>query len=434
MMKFYQSIRFRIVAIILVYGFMMICLNSSIAFFVVRKSMSEMIYQIVDTEVVRFKYQYEQDQTLPLPHSKYISTAKGRDGLPDQLKERVKDLPPGVHAIYPPKSRLPIHVGVVFLPDRESPYYLMFHRNDFFRENTPLYPGSLVLIALSLLLILGAIIGFVTSRILYAPVVKLMDQIRGLNPETIPVRLSEARNPNEIGMLTKTIETAMARINSFIQREKRFTRDASHELRTPLTIVGGAVEIMEQQPEVENNPLLSKPLKRISQSVKDMQATIEAFLWLAREENLSNETCKVTPVVQKALDANRHLIADKDVTLKIDILADKSLQAKEEILFITISNLIRNACQNTDAGTIRIGVDPDRIIITDTGVGIHPNQLSTITRPHIKGEKSDGFGLGLSIVERLCHRFGWELDIKSQPGKGTQISILWHDAGHHGMK
>jgi signal transduction histidine kinase len=387
-----------------------------------------MIYDLVGTEVDKFKYKYEKDRTTPLPHSKYISMHKGGNALPEQLKGRIKDLPPGVHALYPTKSRLPIHVGVIDLPDQDSQYYLIFHRNDFFKENAPLHPRYLILIALSLLLILGATIGYVTSRMLYAPVVKLMDQIRGLNPENIPVRLSEARNPNEIGMLTQTIETAMTRIKSFIQREKRFTRDASHELRTPLTIVGGAVEIMEQQPEVENNPLLFKPLKRISQSVKDMQATIETFLWLAREENQSNDTCKVALAVQKAVDANRHLIADKDVVLQVDILTDKSLQVKEEILYITIINLIRNACQHTDTGTIRIVVDQDHITITDTGVGIDSSQLSNITKPHIKGEKSDGFGLGLSIVERLCHRFGWDLDIKSRPGEGTRVSILFKDA------
>jgi signal transduction histidine kinase len=159
-----------------------------------------------------------------------------------------------------------------------------------------------------------------------------------------------------------------------------------------------------------------------------MQATIETFLWLAREENLSNDSCWVAPAVQKAVDANRHLIADKDVTLQIDILADTSLRVKEEILYITIINLIRNACQYTDTGTIRIVVDQDHVTITDTGVGIDSNQLSTITKPHIKGEKSDGFGLGLSIVERLCHRLGWELDIKSRPGEGTRVSILFKDA------
>jgi signal transduction histidine kinase len=407
---------------------MMIFMNSSIAFFVVRKSISKMMYNLIETEVNTLKCKYEKDRATPSPYSKSIHMYKGRDALPKGLKGRIKDLAPGVYALNTPESRLPINVGVIDLPDQDSPYFLILNGDDYFKENAPLRPRYLMLIALSLLLVLAATIGYVISRMLYAPVVKLMDQIRGLNPENIPVRLSEARNPNEIGMLTQTIETAMTRIKSFIQREKRFTRDASHELRTPLTIVGGAVEIMEQQPEVENNPLLFKPLKRISQSVKDMQATIETFLWLAREENLSNDTCKLAEAVQKAVDANRHLIADKNVALQVDILTDKSLQVKEEILYITIINLIRNACQHTDTGTIRIVVDQDHITITDTGVGIDSNQLSNITKPHIKGEKSDGFGLGLSIVERLCQRFGWELDIESRPGEGTRVSILFKDA------
>lgn len=304
---------------------------------------------------------------------------------------------------------------------------MIFHAREFFKENALLYPKEILMISLALLLIPGGIIGYFTSRMLYAPVLKLMGQIRGLNPENIPARFSVARSQNEIGLLTQSIETAMRRINAFIQREKRFTQDASHELRTPLTIVRGAVEIMEQQPEVENNPLLFKPLKRISQSVKDMQNTIESFLWLAREEKMSDETCRVEPVVRKAIDDNRYLIEVKDVEVRIDVNDDKSVKVKEEILYITVINLIRNAFQFTARGMVSIVIDKDYISITDTGTGIEAQKLDTVTQLHIKGEKSKGFGIGLSIVERLCSRFGWELQIKSQPGAGTEIIILWND-------
>jgi signal transduction histidine kinase len=47
---------------------------------------------------------------------------------------------------------------------------------------------------------------------------------------------------------------------------------------------------------------------------------------------------------------------------------------------------------------------------------------------HIKEATSQGFGLGLSIVSRLCKRFGWQLTIESEPGKGTRTRILWQDA------
>ncbi|WDP84479.1 MAG: sensor histidine kinase [Desulfobacter sp.] len=49
------------------------------------------------------------------------------------------------------------------------------------------------------------------------------------------------------------------------------------------------------------------------------------------------------------------------------------------------------------------------ITIEDTGMGIEPERLALVTRSHIKGEKRQGFGLGLSIVSRLCTRFGWRL-------------------------
>lgn len=60
-------------------------------------------------------------------------------------------------------------------------------------------------------------------------------------------------------------------------------------------------------------------------------------------------------------------------------------------------------------------------------MGIEPDKLDSVTRSHVKGEKSQGFGLGLSIVHRLCKRFGWRLTIESQAGKGTRVRIFWQD-------
>lgn len=229
-------------------------------------------------------------------------------------------------------------------------------------------------------------------------------------------------------MLTSTIETAMQRINAFIRREKQFTRDASHELRTPLTIVKGAVEIMEQQPEIDTNPLLKKPLNRIARSVNDMETTVETFLWLAREENDPTETCEVEPAVRKAVENTRYLIENKDVELILDLRHNPTLQVREEVLYIAVTNLIRNAFQFTSQGSVTITSENTHIAIIDTGMGIEPDRLDFVTQSHIKGEQSQGFGLGLSIVSRLCKRFGWELTIDSRPGKGSHVKIEWNSS------
>ena len=258
-MRFYQSIRFRIVAIILLFGTLLVILNAGITFFVMGNNISKMVANLIDTEVDTFLYKYEKDRTTPLPHSKYIDVFEGIEAVPERFREQVKDLPPGVHAIRKEDKKPPKYVGVMALPGKEVPYFMFFHGREFFEENAWLHPRQILMISLALLLIPGIIIGYVTSRMLFAPVATLVEQIRGLNPDNIPARFFKKHANNELGLLTRTIETAMNRINAFIQREKQFTRDASHELRTPLTIVKGAVEIMETQPELETNSLLKKP-------------------------------------------------------------------------------------------------------------------------------------------------------------------------------
>ena len=426
-MKFYQSIRFRIVAGILLFGTLLIILNSGITFFVLGSSMSRMIKNLMETEMDTFLYKYEMDRATPLPHSKYIQMFKQIDEVPEQFKDQIKDLKPGAHNVFPSKTRHPIHVGVVQLPDTPTPYYMIFHGRQFFQENSSLHPKDILWISLALLLIPGIIIGYLTSRIVYAPVVKLMGQIKGLNPENIPRQFYKKHPTNEIGMLTRTIEETMNRINEFIQREKQFTRDASHELRTPLTIVKGAVEIMELQPEIQDNPLLEKPIQRISRSVQNMETTIETFLWLAREENEPGENCRVAPVIEKVVKDYKYLLENKDITLGIDMRHNKSVCAREEILYIAVTNLVRNAIHFTAGGTITIVLEEAFIEIRDTGQGIENHQLDSVTQLHTKGKDSTGFGLGLSIVARLCNRFGWDLDLDSQPGKGTRVRILWQD-------
>ena len=427
-MKFYQSIRFRIVAGILLFGTLLILLNAGITFFITHNNMSRMIANLIDTEVDTFLYKYEKDRTTPLPHSKYINMYEGFGNVPKQFENLIKALPPGIHTIDDPDKKHPIHVGVIQLADKEIPYFMFFDGRAFFEENAWLHPRQILLISLALLLIPGIIIGYITSRMLFAPVVTLMDQIKGLNPDNLPAQFSQKHASNELGMLTRTVETTMNRIHAFIQREKQFTRDASHELRTPLTIIKGAVEIMETQPELAGNPLLKNPLKRISRSIRDMETTIETFLWLAREENGTEEPCPVEPVVRKAIEDNQYLIENKDIQLHVDVRKDKSVRVKEEILYIAVTNLIRNAFHFTSRGSVTITIDDAHIGIADTGMGIEMNKLDSVTQTHIKGEKSQGFGLGLSIVSRLCKRFGWQLTIESEPGKGTRTRIMWQDA------
>ena len=158
-----------------------------------------------------------------------------------------------------------------------------------------------------------------------------------------------------------------------------------------------------------------------------METIIETFLWLAREEIGPEKSCPVEPVVRKAISDNMYLIENKDIDLHFEVNFDKSVKVREEILYTAVTNLIRNAFNFTAKGSVTIIIDDIHIGIKDTGMGIEKERLESVTQSHIKGEESQGFGLGLSIVSRLCKRFGWKLLIESQVRKGTRASILWQD-------
>jgi len=89
-----------------------------------------------------------------------------------------------------------------------------------------------------------------------------------------------------------------------------------------------------------------------------------------------------------------------------------------------LSNIVRNAINYTQNGHVSVIVSYDFIEISDTGIGIDSELLDSVTDPYVKGEQSNGYGIGLSIVTRICDKYGWELDITSNPG-GTTFRIIF---------
>jgi len=67
----------------------------------------------------------------------------------------------------------------------------------------------------------------------------------------------------------------------------------------------------------------------------------------------------------------------------------------------------------------------DRVIVSDTGRGMEPNDLKLVTQSNIRGNWNKGSGLGLTIVKRLCDRLGWKLEIESETGRGTTVQLIF---------
>jgi signal transduction histidine kinase len=158
-----------------------------------------------------------------------------------------------------------------------------------------------------------------------------------------------------------------------------------------------------------------------------MEKIIEALLWLSREETSTNpdQSFSVLPLVRDTIEESRQIFADKSIEINLAAEGKPVLNAPDLLFKIALSNLIQNAVRYASKGHITVCVRDDRVLVSDTGAGIDACDLENLRRPHVRGTGSTGFGLGLSIVQRLSDRFGWQFEIESQAGRGTTAQLIF---------
>lgn len=377
-------------------------------------------------EVAYFSRHYASYHLLPRPTSPYITAYAGTASMPLYVVELVEGMGQGLHENYSGQDEY--HVAVQNLPDEGGRLYLLYDVSALeFTENRKLDIGFVLLGGVLLVIFLGWWLGRLTSRKVISPVVHLSDLVRNTGPEVLSTNFSKDYADDEVGALASGLEQSMKRMESFVKREHMFTRDASHELRTPVTVIKGAVELLRNQ-LTSNEECVMRPLERIQRQVTHMQQIIEALLWLSRE-NISPESeqpFSAVSLTRRIIAENRRQIAGKPIDLKLVVEANPVLCVPAALFQIALTNLIQNAVRHTVNGRITVYVRDDRVLVSDTGSGIDGADLSNIIRPNVRGAGSDGFGLGLSIVDRLCRRLGWQLTIESEVHHGTTVQLIFN--------
>ena len=429
-MIFRYSIRRRI---ILAYGIFGVVL-SLVFGCVVYVSLDYIDDNLVNTglvhEVDRLGERYNEYKGSLIPSSPNISVFQGTTAMPAFVLELVDGIGEGIHERY--YEGFEYHVAVKSYPNRIEPLYLIYDVSNLeFMESRQLKIGAVLLASCVLVVALGVWIGWLTSRRVIAPVAYLSDQVDRWGPGGLPTDLSENFCQDEVGFLAQALEEASRRIGAFVHREQEFTRDTSHELRSPVTVVKGAVELLKRRTDADDDRIRN-PLLRIERAVKNMENIIENLLWLAREENHAfRETCAAATVIREAIKQLEQVMSIKSVPIIINQKADPVLQAPAPIFRIIFVNLIQNAFRHTSQGEIAINILDDRIVIADSGEGIDDCDVGRVTAPHVRGLTSTGFGLGLTIVERLCSRFGWRFELNSKKGCGTTATLFFDTASPH---
>jgi len=235
-------------------------------------------------------------------------------------------------------------------------------------------------------------------------------------------------------LLTQDITERMR--NEAMRRD--FVANVSHEIRTPLTVLAGFVDTMANLPltEVERKRVLSV----MRQQTERMQTLVGDLLTLAQLEGSprppADRWVRVDELMQRAvadassLSAGRHAIGEAQVPEALAIAGSDSE------LYSALANLLTNAVRYTpDGGEIdahaRLRADGSlEIEVRDSGIGIAKEHLPRLTERfyRVDGSRSretGGTGLGLSIVKHVVQRHGGELQVQSEPGKGSCFRLVF---------
>lgn len=301
------------------------------------------------------------------------------------------------------------------------------------------------------------------TRLLFTGYADLQAVIEAINQGHVFRYIAKPWDPNELGGIVRQaidqnkllverrrliaeLQASNSRLEVANRLKSAFIEVASHELNTPVAVVLGMADLWAMSLGEQAPPEQSAWVERIRQAGRRLACTVERMLTLLQadrlNEGVAHHPVALEPVLRSALDDVAPFLEARQqtVVLRLDpalgaIDGDKS---KLSDMFI---NLIVNAIKFTpDGGRVEIGArpeGPDSVLIevTDTGVGIPPEELAHLFEPFFTGYDTlrhssgryefgkRGIGLGLSLVKRYVEMHGGEVGVDSTPGTGSTFRV-----------
>ena len=271
--------------------------------------------------------------------------------------------------------------------------------------------------------VLAIALGYVLSGFLTRQLASLAAQVADLRPDQDYTPLLNDKLDRDVAVLAEALDTYQVKIVMMLKREQEFTANVSHELRTPLTMIRTSCDLLATEPGLSEKG--RERIGYISQAVEHMREQTEGLLFLAREQDPTDiEQIGLSECVNDIVSLMRPEIARKGLELHIDIAPSATLLASRNGLHLVLVNLIRNAVRYTECGHVRVAFDAERVIVSDSGIGISPDQVSRIfERSYRAADTQEGFGIGLDIVRRICEQLGWLVEVNSTPAVGSTFTL-----------
>jgi len=253
------------------------------------------------------------------------------------------------------------------------------------------------------------------------------------------VALQNANLYERLGASMRQLEAATERAEELNSMKSLFMSSVSHELRTPLTIIRAYVEPLLENVGSSNTEMQRDFLKIINEESAKLKQLIDSILELSQLESgrmrMHREPTNLVSLVEEVIAELQPTAKSKEITIHSEPASPELIaEADRDLLRRVLVHLGNNAVKFTEKGgriTIRTSSEARaaRIVVEDTGIGIASEEIANIFDKFHQGDQSlsgkyPGVGLGLSVAKSIVEWHSGEIDVESEPGRGSRFTIV----------
>ncbi len=285
-------------------------------------------------------------------------------------------------------------------------------------------------------IIIAALGAYLISKKTIKPVENISKSAREISSgNDLSKRINSGNGSDEIAVLADTFNQMLQRLQTSFESEKQFTSDASHELRTPLAVIKAECEYALS--DKADNDDKEEALISINEQNEKMTKLVNSLLSLARTEQGTQrfkfEKTNLSELIEQICEG---FVPEKGIRIEYNIENDIYYSVEASLISRMLENLLSNAVRyGNKNGNINVTLKKgkNRIILSvkDNGIGIKENDIDKIFgrfyRADSSRSNSDGFGLGLALVDRIVSLHGGKAEVKSVFGEGSEFSITFFE-------
>ena len=239
------------------------------------------------------------------------------------------------------------------------------------------------------------------------------------------------RYKRETADLIEQQKQSIKQNEALIASRKKAVHTITHELRTPLTAITGYAGLMRKDCNTDKTGTYIRNIQESSDRMREMLNTLLNFFRLDNGKEQPNfSACRISAITHTLETEFMPIAINKGLTLTIHCHKDAFVCTDKERILQIGNNLLSNAIKFTENGSVSLRADYDngllKLIVEDTGTGMTEEEQQRVFGAFERlsnAAAKDGFGLGLSIVQRIVTMLGGTIRLESDKGKGSRFTV-----------